>query len=248
VRTVTRSCAAALACTALLAAGCGDDEEKTGGGGGATTTERAGALLEKDVQPKAAAPNVKGAGDDIRTVATKFAGEAAEYLDKVFEQNGKTYRRPQLIVADAPAQDACGAFDPEKQGVFLCFSPDSDRLTMGAQYLERAREEAGDAAAVFLIGYGVSLSGYDQLTGDRLAKGGTIDEEFVHAAACLAGAWNRWMTKQRLFEEGDEQELLKLAERLIPGQTEEGVSLGQDIVAAGFLKGASACTTQEGNR
>jgi hypothetical protein len=118
---------------------------------------------------------------------------------------------------------------------------------MGGPYLERARDQGGDTAAVFLIGYGLALSAYDQLTGDRLAKGGKVDEEFVHASACLAGAWNKWMTKKRLFEAGDEEELLKLAAEIIPGQTEEGVSLGQDIVAAGYLNGSGACTPQETN-
>lgn len=212
------------------------------------TTPTVGASLPRDVPRKAAAPNIKGADGDIESVAKRFSREAIEYFDKVFSQNAKTFRHPEVVVVTSPTETACGSFDPMKQGVFMCFGADGDRLSLGAPYLERARDEAGDAAAVFLIGYALGLSAYDQLTGDRVAKGtAKADEEFIHAAACLAGAWNKWMTQESLLEDGDEQELLRLAEQFIPGQTEEGVSLGQDIVAGGFIKGSRACTEQEAN-
>ena len=246
-RHARKVCAAVLASAALLAAGCGDDDEENGGGTRTTATTEARALLPDDIPPRAAAPNIKGADAEMSEVATKFGTDAVGFFTAVFEQNQKPYREPSIVPAETPTETCGKPFDPQKQGYFLCFSEAGDRLTLGVPFLERVRNEYGDSGAVFLIGYGVALSAYDQLTGDRLAKGGKLDQQFAEFAVCLVGAWNRWMTKDRLLEPGDEEELLKVTADFLPGQTPEGVSLGQDVYAAGFTKGSRGCIEPEGS-
>lgn len=230
-----RTCALALAAVALLGAGCGDDDEQQA---------QEGPLLANDAPRRAAEPNLVGADRAIEEVAKDFSGRAMEYFDLVFEQNGKTFRRPGVVVVDTPTDTACGAFDPGQRGYLLCLSSAGDRITYGGPYLDRVRSQLGDTGAVFLIGYGVALAAYDQLTGDRLAKRELPkpDEQFIHSSVCLTGAWNGWLLKKELVEPGDEEELLKFAERFASGRTVENVSLGQDIVARGFIGGSRACT------
>jgi hypothetical protein len=238
-------------CLALAFTACGEDDEEKGGSttgttatAGTTTSGAApaeGATLDKSVPPLAAAPNVAGGDAPIDKFVRDYAEQAVGYWVEVFGENGLTYARPAVDVAKAPTRCGSEQFDPAESIYAICRNGSATRLVYGGPALTKARDRLGDAAVAFISGYGASLDALDQIEGRPLAKQQPVGDKFTYGAVCFTGAWIAHITKKNLLQAGDNQELLSTVERIVPGQTDLGVSLGQDLLANGLTNGAGAC-------
>jgi hypothetical protein len=242
-----RVLAVALLATAMaVASGCGDDEEEQAGTTPATATTAqttpAERTLTTNVPPRAAAPNIAGGEGRIGAFVERYAADAVGYWAEAFGASGVPYRRPTVAVVARPGDSGCNRpFDPAKEPYFLCAGSNGSRLLFGAQTLDGVRSENGDAGVLFLAGYGAALDAFDQLNGNRLAGGEPVSESYVQGGVCFTGAWVGNLGMKTPLDEDDDDELLALAERFVPGDTELGVSLGRDLMALGVRRGPVAC-------
>ena len=238
--------------SALFVAACGDDDEDKQGGTTTTTPtatqeEQATAkpdTITKDIKPRAAAPNVVGGDAPIEEFAQKSAHDAANYWQKVFDQNGLTYKRPTVNFLTQPGDNGCGGeFDPTQKPYVLCTNPGVPAIvTLSGTQLEEYRSQLGDASVSFLAGYGVTLDATDQLYGSPLANGKEVPDAFANVAVCFTGAWLRNVGDRELLEAGDSKEVMDVAATFLPGE----IGFGSDVVAFGHDNGGNACQKQYG--
>ena len=229
------------AAAAGLLGGCGEDGDSADGAP-AANTPAAGAVL-RDVEPRALQSNIRGGEEPIADLTLRAAEDSVRYWKRVFRANGFTYAVPKLQVLRRRGNDGCGGvLDPAQRPLFLCARRAGSVVSFGAPMLHELRETAGDAAVVFLVGFGVALDTNDQLTGGTVAETGTIDARFEQTAACFTGAWIRNLADRKILAAGDDQEVLAAAEAFVPG----GESAGSEAVKDGYNDGTRACQVRGG--
>ncbi|MFN8207847.1 MAG: neutral zinc metallopeptidase [Bacteroidales bacterium] len=178
---------------------------------------------------------LSGGGEETATEAplsahdkemTEFVGvvlaETESVWNKLFQESGRTYREPKLVLFRSGINSACG-FAESATGPFYC--PADEKVYLDLDYLEKLQQQLGaegDFAAAYIIAHEIGHHVQNLLgiidkanrlrasAGEMEANAATVKLELQ--ADFLAGVWVHHGQKMRDFlETGDLEEALNAA-------------------------------------
>jgi predicted metalloprotease len=157
---------------------------------------------------------------------TEFAGvvlaETESVWNKLFQESGRRYREPKLVLFRSSINSACG-FAESATGPFYC--PADEKVYLDLDYLEQLQEQLGaegDFAAAYIIAHEVghhvqNLLGVLEKVNRIRSSGNEIEANAATVklelqADFLAGVWVHHGQRMRDFlETGDLEEALNAA-------------------------------------
>lgn len=210
---------------------------------------------------------VAGGGDARAFVATVLA-DTEDVWNRIFSENGQTYREPTLVLFSNSDRSACG-FASAATGPFYC--PSDAKIYLDLSFFEalsRRFGAPGDFAQAYVLAHEVGHH-VQNVTGvlpeyHRARRG--LDERDANAlsvrvelqADCFAGVWAHHTGRRGLLEEGDIEEALRAANQIgddvlqkrsqgyvVPDAFNHGTAAQrQEWFTAGFRSGdVAACDT-----
>jgi predicted metalloprotease len=188
------------------------------GGGGAPPMEQQA--------PQGGGPRQAGtsqSGDDQASrFVSRVLAETEDVWNPAFEQLGRRYQEPRLVLFSGATQSGCGTAQSQV-GPFYC--PDDQRVYIDLDFLaqmQRSLGAQGDFAAAYVIAHEVGhhvqnqlgiLARVDQLkrrAGE--AESNALQVRVELQADCLAGVWaRRAQDARQILEQGDIEEGLNAA-------------------------------------
>jgi predicted metalloprotease len=162
-------------------------------------------------------PQRGGRSDAIRDFVSAVLGETEDVWTEVFQQSGRDYTAPRLVLFTGAVESACGYaqsavgpfYCPADQKVYLDYSFFSDvAAKLGA---------SGDFAEAYVIAHevghhvqtllGVTERVHDMRARSSRAEANALSVRFELQADCLAGVWaNRAHSARKILEAGDIEE------------------------------------------
>lgn len=156
----------------------------------------------------------------------QFAGKVLTTTErtwtKIFQQNGRQYRAPKMVLFSGFVQSACGMAQ-SAMGPFYC--PRDNKVYIDLSFFRdmRARIGAGgDFAYAYVIGHEVGHHVQNQLgiaekvmaarMRSSKAEANALSVRMELQADCLAGVWAR--DNKHLLEQGDIEEAIGAAEAI----------------------------------
>lgn len=209
-----------------------------------------GQLAGQLSQPAAVSTQAPAADDPQRDFVSAVLGDTEDTWRELFQQAGRQYRDPTLVLFSGGVDSACG-FAQSAVGPFYC--PGDQRVYLDLSFfreLEQRFGAAGDFAQAYVIAHEVghhvqTLLGVSahvnaaRQRGERMegANGLLVRQELQ--ADCLAGVW-AFHAQQRLkwLEPGDVEEALNAANAIGDDRLQRQ-SRGQ-VVPDAFTHGTSA--------
>jgi predicted metalloprotease len=197
-------------------------------------------------QTRQAPPANDAQADFVRAIL----GDTEDTWQTIFQQNGRQYKDPTLILFRGQVQSACG-FASSASGPFYC--PADQRVYLDLSFFQEMSQRfkaAGDFAQAYVIAHEVghhvqTLLGISakiqtaRQQGQRLegSNGLLVRQELQ--ADCLAGVW-AWHAQKRLnwLEPGDIEEALNAANAIGDDRLQQQ-SQGR-VVPDSFTHGTSA--------
>ncbi len=147
--------------------------------------------------------------------------ETENTWDKLFDQNGKTYRYPKLVLFTSQVQSGCGAASANS-GPFYC--PADEKVYIDLSFFNELRTRfgaSGDFAMAYVIAHEVGHHVQKLLGIDAMyeAKRDQLSEKELNKltvrlelqADYYAGVFAHYMKDWNLLEEGDLEEALNAA-------------------------------------
>jgi hypothetical protein len=201
-------------------------------------------------QPAAVSSQAPAANDPQRDFVSAVLGDTEDTWRELFQQAGRQYRDPTLVLFSGGVDSACG-FAQSAVGPFYC--PGDQRVYLDLSFfreLEQRFGAAGDFAQAYVIAHEVghhvqTLLGVSaqvnaaRQRGERMegANGLLVRQELQ--ADCLAGVW-AFHAQQRLnwLEPGDVEEALNAANAIGDDRLQRQAQ-GQ-VVPDAFTHGTSA--------
>ena len=190
------------------------------------------------------------AGDEQAQFVSAILGDTEDTWQQVFQQNGKTYKEPKLVLFSGQVQSACG-FASAASGPFYC--PADQQVYLDMSFFREMSQRfgaAGDFAQAYVIAHEVghhvqTLLGVSaqvqqaRQQGQRMegANGLLVRQELQ--ADCLAGVWaNNAQKRLDWLEPGDVEEALNAANAIGDDRLQQQ---GQGrVVPDSFTHGTSA--------
>ncbi|MBU1329771.1 MAG: neutral zinc metallopeptidase [Gammaproteobacteria bacterium] len=209
-----------------------------------------GQLAGQLSQPAAVSTQAPAANDPQRDFVSAVLGDTEDTWRELFQQAGRQYRDPTLVLFSGGVDSACG-FAQSAVGPFYC--PGDQRVYLDLSFfreLEQRFGAAGDFAQAYVIAHEVghhvqTLLGVSaqvnaaRQRGERMegANGLLVRQELQ--ADCLAGVW-AFHAQQRLdwLEPGDVEEALNAANAIGDDRLQRQAQ-GQ-VVPDAFTHGTSA--------
>ncbi len=140
---------------------------------------------------------------------------------KIFEQSGKTYRQPVLVLFRDQVQSACG-FASSASGPFYC--PGDEKVYVDLSFLETLKEHFGaygDFAAAYVIAHEIGhhvqnqLGILEKINAERSRSSQTrsnqLSVRIELQADFLAGMWAHYEQQMDYLETGDVEEAMNAA-------------------------------------
>ncbi|OEC34746.1 hypothetical protein SAMN05216600_10880 [Pseudomonas cuatrocienegasensis] len=209
-----------------------------------------GQLAGQLSQPAAVSTQAPAANDPQRDFVSAVLGDTEDTWRELFQQAGRQYRDPTLVLFSGGVDSACG-FAQSAVGPFYC--PGDQRVYLDLSFfreLEQRFGAAGDFAQAYVIAHEVghhvqTLLGVSaqvnaaRQRGERMegASGLLVRQELQ--ADCLAGVW-AFHAQRRLdwLEPGDVEEALNAANAIGDDRLQRQAQ-GQ-VVPDAFTHGTSA--------
>lgn len=174
--------------------------------------------VEQGANPAASAPaNPNDPGVDF---VRAILGETEDVWSGVFQQAGKSYPAPHLVLYSGMVQSACGGASAAS-GPFYC--PGDQKVYLDLSFFQEMRDRlggGGDFAQAYVIAHEVghhvqNLLGIsakvDRAQGDTRGAGG-LSVRLELQADCLAGVWaNRAQQRHQWLDQGDVEQALNTA-------------------------------------
>jgi len=174
------------------------------------------------VATRQSAPTADGQDPERRFVA-QVLGDTEQVWKAQFQQLGRTYRDPALVLFTGATQSGCGAAQAQV-GPFYC--PNDERVYIDLDFMAQLQRQLGangDFAAAYIIAHEVGHHVQNQLgildltrrlqeqSGDQ-ADANAIQVRVELQADCFAGLWARQADQARaILEKGDVEEGLNAA-------------------------------------
>ncbi|MFS2159813.1 neutral zinc metallopeptidase [Pseudomonas sp. Pseusp122] len=197
-------------------------------------------------QTRQAPPANDAQADFVRAIL----GDTEDTWQTIFQQNGRQYKDPTLILFRGQVQSACG-FASSASGPFYC--PADQRVYLDLSFFQEMSQRfkaAGDFAQAYVIAHEVghhvqTLLGISakiqtaRQQGQRLEGNNGLLVRQELQADCLAGVW-AWHAQKRLnwLEPGDIEEALNAANAIGDDRLQQQ-SQGR-VVPDSFTHGTSA--------
>jgi predicted metalloprotease len=175
------------------------------------------------VDPNAGAPPpARAAGsrpsDELAQFASKVLRDTEDTWDPLFQQMGRQYRKPTLVLFSDAVDSACG-MSSSAVGPFYC--PGDQKVYIDLSFyrdLDRQFGAPGDFAQAYVIAHEVGhhvqnllgLFGNERRSASR-AEANAVSVRQELQADCLAGVWGYYAAKRGVLEPGDVEEGLTAA-------------------------------------
>jgi uncharacterized protein len=207
----------------------------------------------RDMPTDAPAPSSQGPRntnpqeEELKQFVSVVLGKTEDVWQDIFQQNGKTYREPTLVLFTGQVESACG-LGSAASGPFYC--PGDQKVYIDLSFYEELRRRfsaPGDFAQAYVIAHEIGhhvqkLLGISdrvdamqrqmsELDANRLSVRLELQADF------FAGVWARHVQKQGLLEQGDIEEALQAASA-IGDDTIQRQSAGY-VVPDSFTHGTS---------
>ncbi|WAJ36782.1 neutral zinc metallopeptidase [Pseudomonas sp. GOM7] len=183
-----------------------------------------GQIAGQASQPQINQPaNTPPAQDEQRDFVSAILGDTEDTWRELFQQAGKQYRDPQLVLFSDGVDSACG-FASSAVGPFYC--PGDQRVYLDMAFfreMEQRFAAAGDFAQAYVIAHEVghhvqTLLGVSakvnaaRQRGERIEGDGGLLVRQELQADCLAGVWAHHAQRRHAWlEPGDLEEALNAA-------------------------------------
>lgn len=180
-----------------------------------------GYQTEDNRQPGQDSGNM-AATDEKKEFVSHVLGDTEDTWNALFQQLGRTYQDPRLVLFSGAIQSACG-FAQAAMGPFYC--PADSKVYIDLSFydeLQRRFQAPGDFAQAYVIAHEVGhhvqhlLGITDQVDRQRSrlskADANALSVRIELQADCFAGIWAHHADSERnLLEEGDVEEALNAA-------------------------------------
>ena len=155
-------------------------------------------------------------GDELGQFAAFVLAETEDTWNAIFQNAGKQYREPTLVLFDGRVQSACG-FASAAVGPFYC--PADSQVYIDLAFFDQLARRfgaPGDFAQAYVIAHEVGhhvqnqlgISDYvrDQQRRMSRSQGNQMSVRLELQADCLAGVWGHHARRRDLLDPGDIEE------------------------------------------
>jgi uncharacterized protein len=175
--------------------------------------------------PPAQSQSAPTANDPMREFISVVLADTEDVWRRIFQQSGKTYVEPKLVLFSGSVQSACGHADAAV-GPFYCSGDQKVYIDLSFyQDLKDRFQAPGDFAQAYVIAHEIghhvqALLGISERVQARMqqvgeAKANALSVRLELQADCLAGVWANHANKSRhLLEQGDIDEALNAAAQI----------------------------------
>jgi predicted metalloprotease len=189
------------------------------------------------------------ANDDMRNFVAVVLAETEDVWNETFQQAGRTYEEPKLVLFSGAVESACGMADAAV-GPFYC--PADHKVYLDLVFFEDLHSRfgaSGDFAQAYVIAHEIghhvqTQLGIIQKVNEMQARAGRTERNKLNVmlelqADCLAGMWaNQAQKKRNILEEGDIEEGLNAASAVGDDRIQKRTQ--GYVVPDGFTHGSSA--------
>jgi len=189
------------------------------------------------------------ANDDMRNFVAVVLAETEDVWKDTFQQAGKTYEEPKLVLFSDSVESACGIAG-SAVGPFYC--PGDYKVYLDLAFFEELHSRfgaSGDFAQAYVIAHEVghhvqTLLGISEKVHELQSRAGKSESNKLSVmmelqADCLAGMWAHQADKSRhILEAGDIEEGLNAASAVGDDRIQKQTQ--GYIVPDGFTHGSSA--------
>ena len=207
------------------------------------------ALLQQTGVDTSAPPPQEQAGapDEMRTFVSRVLASTERTWGEIFEQNGRRYEAPKLVLFTGGVDSACG-FAQTAAGPFYC--PEDRKVYIDLDFYRELRDRfqaPGDFAQAYVIAHEVGHHAQDVLgISARVQRAMQQDPAGRNAlsvrlelqADCLAGVWGHSAARRQLLDPGDTEEGLRAAAAVGDDRLQQAA--GRRVSPESFTHGSSA--------
>ncbi len=180
-------------------------------------------------------------GDEMGQFVSKVLGSTEDVWGQIFQQSGKTYTPPTLVLYSGAVRSACG-LGQSAMGPFYC--PNDQKLYVDLSFyddLRRRFKAPGDFAQAYVIAHEVghhvqNLTGTFAKLQARHDNATSVRMELQ--ADCYAGVWGHYAAVKNQLDPGDIDEALTAASAIGDDRLQQQ-SQGR-VVPDSFTHGSSA--------
>ncbi|MFT5136884.1 MAG: putative metalloprotease [Arenicella sp.] len=189
-----------------------------------------------------------GQQDEASQLVSVILAETEDTWSKVFQQLGKRYQPPTLVLYNDRVKSACGT-SSAASGPFYC--PGDQQVYIDLSFLEELRlmGAPGDFAFAYVIAHevghhvqnlvGVAGQVRDQQRQASKVQANALSVRMELQADCLAGVWiNHTENRNSILEQGDIKEGLSAAAAV--GDDRIMKKAGREVRREAFTHGSSA--------
>jgi len=209
-------------------------------------------VVEQNTQPSSISVEqsaTTAANDDMRNFVAVVLAETEDVWNDTFQQAGKTYEEPRLVLFSGAVDSACGMAD-SAVGPFYC--PGDHKVYLDLAFFEELHSRfgaSGDFAQAYVIAHEVghhvqTLLGISEKVRELQSQAGKSERNKLSVkmelqADCLAGMWAHQADKKRnILEAGDVEEGLNAASAVGDDRIQKQTQ--GYVVPDGFTHGSSA--------
>jgi uncharacterized protein len=189
------------------------------------------------------------ANDDMRNFVAVVLAETEDVWNDVFQQAGKTYEEPKLVLFSDAVESACGMAG-SAVGPFYC--PGDHKVYLDLAFFEELHSRfgaSGDFAQAYVIAHEVghhvqTLLGISEKVAEAQSQASKSGRNKLSVmmelqADCLAGMWAKQADQKRnILEAGDVEEGLNAASAVGDDRIQKQTQ--GYVVPDGFTHGSSA--------
>ncbi len=184
------------------------------------------ALLQQSASTPAPAPvSTSGSGDKIGQFVAVVLADTEDTWTEIFQQLGKTYQPPKLVLFSRAVASACGNATAAV-GPFYC--PSDRKVYLDTQFfqdLQNKYQAPGDFAEAYVIAHEVghhvqNLLGISRQVEQMQQRSSQVQANKLSVsvelqADCFAGVWaNHANNTRQILEPGDLEEALQAASQI----------------------------------
>jgi uncharacterized protein len=209
-------------------------------------------IVQQNTQPSSISVEqsaVPAANDDMRKFVAVVLAETEDVWKDVFQQAGKPYEEPKLVLFSDAVESACGIAG-SAVGPFYC--PGDHKVYLDLAFFDELHSRfgaSGDFAQAYVIAHEVghhvqTLIGISDKVHEAQSRAGKSERNRLSVmmelqADCLAGMWAHQADKKRhILESGDVEEGLNAASAVGDDRIQKRTQ--GYVVPDGFTHGSSA--------
>jgi len=206
--------------------------------------DSASAPTQSAPPPSTSAPGVR---DETKDFIARVLGDTEDVWRKIFNDMGRAYREPRLVLFTDRVQSGCG-FASAAVGPFYC--PEDEKVYIDLGFFEELRDRfaaPGEFAQAYVIAHEIGhhvqkLLGTERqvrrLQSGNPSQRNPLSVRLELQADCYAGIWGHSTAERQILEAGDVDEALSAAASI--GDDRIQRMSGRGVQPESFTHGSSA--------